>query len=210
MRQIHLHGHNPTATRDPFKRSGPVLKRAHFTHILLAESAAQVVIFWNRSCLKRGKFPIHLFKQQGRCSSGTTAAKKKKKKNVHPALRLHNDTVSRATNTRAVRLSAHPSLTSSSCTLPCPRHHLLAPPPLPPPTLLSVLFHLPPKPPVVISDSPLPEYPTSSLTLADTPRTPRPCLSPPFPQLVCLCAATQPISAHPAGAGSLTQPLWRT
>lgn len=190
-----------------------VLKGTNFTHILLAEPAAQAVIFWNRSCLKRCKFPIHLFKQQGRCSSGTTAAKKKKKETVHPALRLHNDTVSRATNTGAAPSlrSPFPHLVFLHTPVPSSSpSRLLRPPPPPPPTPLSVLFHLPPKPPVVISDSPLPAYPTSSLTLADTPRTPRPCLSPPFPQLVCLCAATQPISAHPAGAGSLTQPLWRT
>lgn len=47
-----------------------------------------------------------------------------------------------------------------------------------------------------------PPHPTFS-----SPSSP---LSPPFSQLVSLCAATQPISAHPAGAGSLTRPLWRT
>lgn len=88
-----------------------------------------------------------------------------------------------------------------------------SPHPPPTPTLPSVLFHLPPKTPPPPSSSQIPPFlraPPLPSTLADTPRTPRPCLSPPSPQLACLCAATQPISARPAGAGSLTQPLWRT
>lgn len=71
---------------------------------------------------------------------------------------------------------------------------------------ISILFHLLPKPPVVILDTPFLHAPPFSQPYQH-PSSP---LSPPFSQLVCLCAATQPISAHPAGAGSLTQPLWRT
>lgn len=105
-------------------------------------------------------------------------------------------------------VSTHPSFTSSSRTLSCPLHHLLS----------SFLSLVPSIPHSTSSFTSLPNPLSSSWIppFLHTPPFPRPYqhplspLLPPFSQLVCLCAATQPISAHPAGAGSLTQPLWRT
>lgn len=133
---------------------------------------------------------------------------------IRPLLRRHNDTVSRATNTSAPATAA-PPLTLSSPRLPAHCRalfitsslpSLLSPSVSPPPTLCPL--SPPSQTPCRHLGFPPSCAPHLFLTLTNTPRQPPP--SPPFSQLVCLCAATQPISAHPACAGSLTQPLWRT
>lgn len=127
----------------------------------------------------------------------------------------YNDTVSGATGTSALETSVSRLTLPSPLPLTCSRalfitsslpHSILYPCPF--------FTSLPrPPPPLVILRFPPSTVPHLFLTLADTPHlliSSSPLPPPPFPQLVSLCAATQPISAHPAGAGSLTQPLWRT
>lgn len=129
-------------------------------------------------------------------------------------LQQHNDTVSGATNTSVLETTLSkltlPSplpparllalfITSS---LPSPSSHSLHPP-------ISILFHLPPKPPVVILDPPLPAYPTFSSPLP-TPLVPS--LAPLFPisLSVCsypadLCPSCRCWFAHPAPLANMTK-----
>lgn len=133
---------------------------------------------------------------------------------IQPALQQYNDIVSRATNTSALETTVSPLTLPSP--LPPARSRalfitsslpsLLSPSLHPPP---SVLFHLPPKPPVVILDSPLPAYPTFSSPLP-TPRVPR--LAPLFPisLSVCsypadLCPSCRCWFAHPAPLANMTK-----
>lgn len=133
---------------------------------------------------------------------------------IQPALQQYNDIVSRATNTSALEttvspltlpsplLSAHSRALFITSSLPS----LLSPSLHPP---LSVLFHLPPKPPVVILDSPLPAYPTFSSPLP-TPLVPP--LAPLFPISLSVCSYPADLCpsclcwfAHPAPLANMTK-----
>lgn len=122
----------------------------------------------------------------------------------------YNDIVSRPTNTPVLETTVSPLTLPSPRPPACSRALFITSPLLSPPhPPLTVLFHLPLKPPVVILASPLPAHPTFSSPLP-TPLVPP--FAPLFPISVSVCSYPADLCpscrcwfAHPAPLANMTK-----